>query len=75
MFEPLLSPNFIPNFEKILGAVLDICRYARMDAWTDARRRYYRTCGFQPGTKKVYSHTHHTDDDCKAPRGPNIPRG
>ena len=28
-FEPLLSPNFIPNFKKILGAVFEICRYAR----------------------------------------------
>ena len=47
-FEPLMSPNFIPNFKKILGAVFEICRSAR----THARRRYYRTCGFQPGTNK-----------------------
>ena len=31
----LLSPNFIPNFGKIRGAVLEICRYARTDARTD----------------------------------------
>ena len=24
-----MSPNFIPNFKKILGAVFEICRYAR----------------------------------------------
>ena len=34
-FERLLSPNFIPNFGKILGAVFEICRDVRMDGRTD----------------------------------------
>ena len=33
-FEPLLTPNFITNFGKILGAVFEICRYARTDGRT-----------------------------------------
>ena len=36
-FEPLLSPNFIPNFRKILGAVLEICRDARTHGRTHGR--------------------------------------
>ena len=36
-FEPLLSPNFIPNFKKILGAVFEICRSARTDGRTHGR--------------------------------------
>ena len=46
------SSDFMPNFGKILGAVFEICRYARMYARTDGREWYYRTCGFQPGTNK-----------------------
>ena len=43
-FEPLLSPNFIPNFGKILGAVLEICRYGRTDTRMHGRT-YGRTDG------------------------------
>ena len=36
-FEPLLTPNFIPNFGKIHQAVFEICRYARTYVRTHAR--------------------------------------
>ena len=36
-FEALLSPNFIPNFKKIIGAVFEICRSGRTDIRTDGR--------------------------------------
>ena len=29
MFSALLSPNFMPSFGKIVGAVFEICRYVR----------------------------------------------
>ena len=40
-FVPLLSPNFIPNFGKIIGAVPEIILYAPTYARTDAREWYY----------------------------------
>ena len=29
MFSALLSPNFMPSLRKIVGAIFEICRYAR----------------------------------------------
>ena len=39
-FLQFLTPNFIPNFGKILGAVFEICRSGRTHA-----RTYVRTDG------------------------------
>ena len=36
-FEPLWIPNFIPNFRKIVGAVLEIRCDGQTGGWTDRR--------------------------------------
>ena len=51
-FEPLLVPNFIPHFRKILGAVLEICRDVRTYVRTYGRTHgtdFIGPFGFQPG--------------------------
>ena len=52
-FEPLLSPNFIPNFGKILGAVFEICRDVRTHVRTHGTDSI-GPFGFKPGTKKCH---------------------
>ena len=46
MFHPLLVPNFMHNFGKILRAVSEIIRSGRMD-----KGDFIWPVGFQPGTK------------------------
>ena len=60
-FEPLFSPNFIPNFKKILGAVFEICRYARTDGRTDAR-----TSGTDIIGPAVFNRGSNNDNNIKA---------
>ena len=60
MFSALLSPNFMPSFGKIVGAVFEICRdartYVRTDARTDGRthgrRLSYSSPVQKPATNK-----------------------
>ena len=52
MFLALLSPNFMPSFGKIVGAVFEICRYARTHARTDGGY-FTAPFGFQPGTNNA----------------------
>ena len=48
-FEPLLVPNFIQSFGKILRAVIEIICYARTDAWTDGQGWFYKSHRFSTG--------------------------
>ena len=52
MFSALLSPNFMPSFEKIVGAVFEICRSARTDGLTHGGY-FTAPFGFQPGTNNA----------------------
>ena len=49
MFLIFLTPNFIPNFKKILGAVFEICCNERTDERTDGQSRFYRSLRFTTG--------------------------
>ena len=61
-FELLLVPKFMPNFGKILRAVFETIRSARMHGWMDARRTDAWTgksdilnpVGFQPVTVYIW---------------------
>jgi hypothetical protein len=54
LFLTFFTPNFMPSFGKILGAVSEIIRNGRMDARMHGRTDkpdYIGSFGFQPGTK------------------------